>query len=661
MNLALTSELTANQLTSWRDVDSGDRFILALGKTRAAAPALSSPTSSSITTDSADIAATIANPNGELLTGHFRHRVQGAVAWETATTSTTTSTALSRNLASLAAGTAYEYEIATDSSFTNKVSGTFSTLEPATITDITVSNIASSTTSVTVAWTNPSAAALTIHPTLTHSGGTIHPSGHNAGTSAGSHTFNVTGLTAGTEYTVTAGFSAGSAEGTASATFTTATTVGITPTPGTVSRTASMAFNAQSSPGVTTVVIVRSNSNIAIAASEPVDCASAVDSIIVAHNGRFFVRGCAQGTSVLTITNQADSSVSTSYTVTSPGLAPMFAEDSYARSVYENSPAGTHVGLPIAAEDEDALAYALSGDGANAFAVDANGQITVVVGATIDYETAASYSLTLTATDTTGGTDTATVVIEVLDLREAELLGHVEIELGNSGDDYGFNTGYGRLVGGTFPGELFGDGNSRTIEAIYEDDDGFWRLVYSGGAAADWNGHQEELDEIMVEVYYEDQRDTRAFVLGGFIEEPNGNTLKLDPPLPSRDWDRRSGEEVAIQFRRHVAQAAPFQAAAITPPPASPNTIVRFVSDTTPGGPEVAQNLIVLIVYGLWAFKKNHNTASLLLGGLILVLTPWVSVIFQMGTPMAAVINTMNLLLGAYVYKYFFEGREQYS
>ena len=75
----------------------------------------------------------------------------------------------------------------------------------------------------------------------------------------------------------------------------------------------------------------------------------------------------------------------------------------------------------------------------------------------------------------------------------------------------------------------------------------------------------------------------------------------------------------------------------------------------------VAQNLIVLLVYGLWAIKKNHSTSSLLLGGLILVLTPWVTVIFQMGTPMAAVINTVNLLLGAYVYKYFFEGREQYS
>ena len=194
MNLALTSELTANQLTSWRGVDSGDRIILALGKTRAAAPALSSPTSSNISTASADIAATIANPNGELLTGHFRHRVQSAADWETATASTTTSTALSRSLTSLTAGTKYEYEIATDSSFTNKVSGAFSTLEPATITDISVSNIASSTTSVTVTWTNPSAAVLTIHPTLTHSGGTIHPSGHNAGTSAGSHTFNVTGV-----------------------------------------------------------------------------------------------------------------------------------------------------------------------------------------------------------------------------------------------------------------------------------------------------------------------------------------------------------------------------------------------------------------------------------------------------------------------------------
>ena len=338
------------------------------------------------------------------------------------------------------------------------------------------------------------------------------------------------------------------------------------------------------------------------------NCGSAVDSIIVAHNGRFFVRGCAQGTAVLTITNQADSSVSASYTVTSPGLAPMFAEDSYARSVYENSPAGTHVGLPIAAEDEDALAYALSGDGATAFAVDANGQITVVVGATIDYETAASYSLTLTATDTTGGTDTATVDIEVLDLREAELLGRVETELGNSGDDYGFNTGYGRLVGGDVSrGTLRRRQLPRHRGHLRRTRTASGTWCTAAGPTDDWNDAQEELDEIMVEVYYEDQRNTRALVLGGFIEERNGNTLKLDPPLPSRDWDGRSGEEVAFRFRRHAGQTAPAQAAAIAPPQASPNSIVRFVSDTTPGGPEVAQNLIVLLVYGAVGLQEEPH------------------------------------------------------
>ena len=71
------------------------------------------------------------------------------------------------------------------------------------------------------------------------------------------------------------------------------------------------------------------------------------------------------------------------------------------RSVPENSPQGAAVGAPVAARDADmdTLAYTLSGRGADKFAVDANGQITVAADARLDHETKWSYQLTLHVSD----------------------------------------------------------------------------------------------------------------------------------------------------------------------------------------------------------------------------------------------------------------------
>lgn len=248
----------------------------------------------------------------------------------------------------------------------------------------------------------------------------------------------------------------------------------------------------------------------------------------------------------------------------------------------------------------------------------------------------------------------------------ATVLGTVEFTIGCSGAECGFRRdrggSYGRLERGNFPSEAFNGGADRTVVSIREDADGFWYLAYSGGAAQDWSTGADALNAIEMEARYQDGSDTRRFVLGGFVvERAANNVLKLDPPLPSRDWLSRSGETVTLEFRRHEGQTAQAQSEAVAQPSAAPNTIWRFLADTTPGGPVVAQNLIVLMVYGMWAVRKNHSTNSLLMGGVILVLTPWVPVMFQFGTPMAAVINMVNLLLGAYVYKYFLEGREQNS
>ena len=109
--------------------------------------------------------------------------------------------------------------------------------------------------------------------------------------------------------------------------------------------------------------------------------------------------------------------------------APTFADTAVTRGVAENAVAGTNVGAPVAATDADGdtLTYTLSGTGSGNFAVDANGQITVGTGASLDHETLGSYTLTLSVRDgkdAQGNADTAEdasieVTVNVTDVDEA--------------------------------------------------------------------------------------------------------------------------------------------------------------------------------------------------------------------------------------------------
>ena len=94
-------------------------------------------------------------------------------------------------------------------------------------------------------------------------------------------------------------------------------------------------------------------------------------------------------------------------TVTDKNDAPVFDGSSTTRNIDENSAAGTNVGSPVIATDEDttaayrSLAYSLaSGTDASSFAIDeSTGQITVATGTNLDYETKNSYSVTVEVTD----------------------------------------------------------------------------------------------------------------------------------------------------------------------------------------------------------------------------------------------------------------------
>ncbi len=96
--------------------------------------------------------------------------------------------------------------------------------------------------------------------------------------------------------------------------------------------------------------------------------------------------------------------------------APAFDEGATTtRAVAENTAAGEDIGAAVSATDADAdtLAYSLSGTDAADFAIDTGtGQLRT--SGALDYETQASYAVTVEVSDGNGGSDSIEVTIEVL-------------------------------------------------------------------------------------------------------------------------------------------------------------------------------------------------------------------------------------------------------
>ena len=96
--------------------------------------------------------------------------------------------------------------------------------------------------------------------------------------------------------------------------------------------------------------------------------------------------------------------------------APEFPGATDTRSIDEDSAAGTNVGNPVTASDpdRDTLTYTLSGTDASSFSIGSRtGQVTVGTGTMLDYETKASYTITVTATDPDNVSDTISVTVTV--------------------------------------------------------------------------------------------------------------------------------------------------------------------------------------------------------------------------------------------------------
>jgi len=107
-------------------------------------------------------------------------------------------------------------------------------------------------------------------------------------------------------------------------------------------------------------------------------------------------------------------------TVVAANRAPEFSEGATAtRSFAENTAGGEDVGAPVAATDADgdALTYTLYGtDGASFEVASASGQLRTKAGVTYDFETSASYSVTVSASDGNGGSDSIDVTVNLTDV-----------------------------------------------------------------------------------------------------------------------------------------------------------------------------------------------------------------------------------------------------
>ena len=114
---------------------------------------------------------------------------------------------------------------------------------------------------------------------------------------------------------------------------------------------------------------------------------------------------------------------------------PEFSGTTTTRSIAENTPSGRNIGTPVTATDSDTgigdkLTYSLSGTDATSFdIVTSSGQLQTK--SALDFETKASYTVVVTATDTANATDTITVTINVTDVSEG----------GNNNGNVGNNPG----------------------------------------------------------------------------------------------------------------------------------------------------------------------------------------------------------------------------
>ena len=132
------------------------------------------------------------------------------------------------------------------------------------------------------------------------------------------------------------------------------------------------------------------------------------------------------GTDSISVTiNVTDVTDETTQQPVSTNNVPTFTDgDSTTRSIAENSVSGTNIGAAVSATDADTsneipdvLSYTLGGTDASSFSIDSTtGQLQTKDA--LDYETKNSYTVTVSVSDSKGGTDSISVTINVTDVTE---------------------------------------------------------------------------------------------------------------------------------------------------------------------------------------------------------------------------------------------------
>ena len=116
-------------------------------------------------------------------------------------------------------------------------------------------------------------------------------------------------------------------------------------------------------------------------------------------------------------------------------VAPEFASATTSRMVAEDTAVGEDIGHPVAANDAngDALTYALGGTDDASFDIDAaTGQLMTL--AALNYETKSTYSVTVTASDSGGLSDSIDVTITVTNVDEGfEVSGRAAVDYAENG------------------------------------------------------------------------------------------------------------------------------------------------------------------------------------------------------------------------------------
>ena len=151
--------------------------------------------------------------------------------------------------------------------------------------------------------------------------------------------------------------------------------------------------------------------------------------------------------SITVLATSSDSSTSTKVmTITVTNVADVTATLANSTgSVAENAAAGDAVGTVTISDNGDAAitAITLSGTGEGNFTVATDGNITVAAGATLDFETTASYSLTAVATNTAG--DSASVTVDITVTDTADIVATLANSTGTVAEDAGTGAAVGTI------------------------------------------------------------------------------------------------------------------------------------------------------------------------------------------------------------------------